>query len=875
VVANTPTFSRETANFSEMFAGPGLAQHGAMSSCLLRRLAWLLSLLVLFVAACTSDPAPQSSGPVLEHDVSLSLDQKKLEVLGAVPATTTPPIRHAEHWLAWELVQNGKPVKAGEVPDARFVRSEWDASKQAKPITAKAAFASFQIRLPAVPGEIVLYEPDKSGRKEIGRVAYVPPVATPGKVASPLLQPGDVLGTTAIVNHGSPRLNIAIMSEGYREHELGQFQADADAMVTGLGNDPSYAPFWNQINVWRIDVRSVDSGIDDPAAGIERNTAFDTGYGTNTRRCIWFNTGAGAAAARNLADSVGAHMAVVLVNSAEYGGCAATGMMTTVRDNANVLAHELGHAAFGLADEYEEASNCSGTASAPNVSASFELQSLPWRDLVNTDQLPTPDSAGPNVIGAFEGAAYCSTGMYRSQHDCMMRSLGPQMCAACSRAMQGFFNGTPVGGGGGGGGGSGGSGGEGAFAGQGGCTGEGCVPTSCGNGVCQAGVEDSYTCPPDCPPVCGNGVCDYTETHADCPSECEASCGDNECAPGLEDSYSCLSDCPAVCGNGNCDYGETCTECADECSCLPGCGNGVCDPTESSFTCLGDCPPVCGNGTCDNGETQASCPGECGASCGDGYCSPGVEGWTTCPGDCPPVCGNGTCDGESCWACPGDCGACPAACGNGSCEASESCSSCAQDCGPCAPGCGNGSCSGGETCSTCAVDCGACPVACGNGQCSGGETCTTCAVDCGPCPPTCGNGQCSGGENCSSCQQDCGPCSSGCGDGVCAPYVEDSYNCLTDCPPVCPNGACDYGETNQQCPSDCGPQCGDGYCTPSAEDSYSCLTDCPPVCGNGACDNGETCDCASDCGPCPTCGDNQCEDDEICWCIQDCGYCPP
>lgn len=832
----------------------------------------LVSLLVL--VACGKDPeSAPTTAP--EWDVSVLLESSSLSIAGTTLATNVKSTKpYADHWLSWELVVAGTAVRSGRVPDSRFVRAEFDENGQPAPITAKAGFGTFDIRLPSLSGELVFYEPDGDGRRELARTTYTPPEVRPGQTSSALMRPEDVLGITRIVDHGAGRLNIAILSEGYTEGEMGAFHADAEAQVAALSTNPSYAPFWGQINVWRIDVRSRQSGLDDPANGIEVDTAFDTSFGSNTARCIWFTSGEAAAAANQLANSVGAHVGAILVNTPAYGGCAGGSLVTTVRSNTTILPHEMGHSVFGLADEYVEESNCHGPSYAPNVSPTFELETLPWSDMVNTSQLPTPDSAGPDVIGAFEGAAYCAHDMYRPMLDCMMRSNQP-MCAVCQREMQRYFAGAPGGGGGGGGGGgSGGGGGDGGYSGS--CSGEGCTPGGCGNGVCSPGAEDSYSCPPDCPAVCGNGMCDYQETHDDCPEECAGFCGDGLCQPDVEDSYNCLSDCPAVCGNNGCDNGETCTECPSECPCVPGCGDGVCGPTESSYTCLGDCPPVCGNGSCDNGETQLSCPGECGAVCGDNYCAPGVEGWQNCPGDCPAVCGNGSCDGESCWACPGDCGVCPAACGNASCESGESCSTCAADCGQCPASCGNGTCGPGETCGNCQQDCGPCTTpTCGNGTCSGSETCTTCAVDCGVCPPACGNGQCSGGESCNSCPQDCGGCQSGCGDGSCAPYIEDSYNCLIDCPPVCGNGACDNGETNQACPGDCGPKCGDAYCTPGAEDSYNCLTDCPPVCGNGACDNGETCACESDCGSCgPVCGNGQCEQGEDCWCL-DCGYCPP
>lgn len=85
-----------------------------------------------------------------------------------------------------------------------------------------------------------------------------------------------------------------------------------------------------------------------------------------------------------------------------------------------------------------------------------------------------------------------------------------------------------------------------------------------------------------------------------------------------------------------------------------GCGDGVCDASESFATCASDC--TCGNNACDNGETPTTCPHDCG-TCGNGVCNAG-ENAISCAQDCTK-CGDGVCSGkESCSSCPGDCGAC-------------------------------------------------------------------------------------------------------------------------------------------------------------------------------------------------------------------------
>lgn len=183
------------------------------------------------------------------------------------------------------------------------------------------------------------------------------------------------------------------------------------------------------------------------------------------------------------------------------------------------------------------------------------------------------------------------------------------------------------------------------------------------------------------------------------------------------------------------------------------------------------------------------------------------------------MCGDGTCSpgaGESCSACPADCGSC-AACGNGSCETGigESCTSCPADCGGCV-GCGNGTCDAGEAAESCPEDCGPPLPTCGDGICESGETCREdCDVPGDPLPgePGC--------TTCFECDAACGPA---CPDGICN---EPPLSCAPDCgppPTVCGDQRCDPGEV---CPGECrGAICGDGVCTDGLESCGNCQTDC-------------------------------------------------
>jgi hypothetical protein len=115
----------------------------------------------------------------------------------------------------------------------------------------------------------------------------------------------------------------------------------------------------------------------------------------------------------------------------------------------------LGHAAFGLADEYEYWAGCGidttqdtytgGEPSEPNVTIDTNRATIKWGDLIlPTTPLPTTSNADcsvcdpqpnpfpPDTVGAYEGARYFHCGIYRPQFNCMMRNL-TAFCAVCQQ----------------------------------------------------------------------------------------------------------------------------------------------------------------------------------------------------------------------------------------------------------------------------------------------------------------------------------------------------------------------------------------------------------------------------------------------------------
>ena len=218
-------------------------------------------------------------------------------------------------------------------------------------------------------------------------------------------------------------------------------------MVDAFQDEPWFgAGLLGAINIDRLNVWSTDQGADNPATCADRSTA--TAPRRNVLRRVLLHRRRPSLPRRRLDTGANHHhsqsadwnAAAVIVNSTMRGGCASGNVFATAlsADFLNVVMHELGHAAFGLADEYSTWQGCTsgetdrnnapaGEPGEPNITATQTLGGLKWAELVQpTTPVPTmenPDctqcDTRPNVrpddteIGLFEGAGYYHCGYYR------------------------------------------------------------------------------------------------------------------------------------------------------------------------------------------------------------------------------------------------------------------------------------------------------------------------------------------------------------------------------------------------------------------------------------------------------------------------------
>jgi hypothetical protein len=274
---------------------------------------------------------------------------------------------------------------------------------------------------------------------------------------------GNIAGTTKIVDNGpaSKRWNIAIMGDGYTAAQLGQYAADVQRIADTILATAPFDDLEKAINIFRIDVASTDSGAADPTicggTGAAPRTYFDASFcgdGQIRRLLVANNQTALTTAAAQVPEY---HLAVVLVNSTIYGGSGGqVAVLSTANGSAEIALHEIGHSAFGLADEYEYWAGCgvdapgthdhhpAGEPPQPNVTLDANPATNKWRgSVLNTTAMPTTSNADcthcdpqpspvvAGTVGAFEGAHYYHCGAFRPAFNCRMRALGFPFCGIC------------------------------------------------------------------------------------------------------------------------------------------------------------------------------------------------------------------------------------------------------------------------------------------------------------------------------------------------------------------------------------------------------------------------------------------------------------
>ncbi len=282
------------------------------------------------------------------------------------------------------------------------------------------------------------------------------------------------------VKNGSPatKVDIVVLGDGYTEVDMDKFRKDVKHFADVLLNTSPFKEHRIDFNIRAIEVVSEQSGIDKPDRNIWKSTALNSMYNAfGSERYILIDDNK---TLRDIAGTVPYDYITVLINDDRYGGGGIYNLYTTTYTKNDspgqewqmdyVYVHEFGHCFGGLADEYyssqvsyNEFYPKGAEPWEPNITRDVSSGSLKWKSLAaEGTPLPTPwdkseydslealrgklDRLAPDYyqkrdplmkqeeeilrnaehageVGAFEGAGYVSTGLYRPYVNCRMFSL--------------------------------------------------------------------------------------------------------------------------------------------------------------------------------------------------------------------------------------------------------------------------------------------------------------------------------------------------------------------------------------------------------------------------------------------------------------------
>ncbi|MDT8998945.1 M64 family metallopeptidase [Paucibacter sp. APW11] len=408
-----------------------------MKHCFPSKAGWFAALALLTASAqaedlmlrLNADASSGSSSIAITHAVRGSFAQH----VDTAPAKDGDLVVIGRDAAGAELFRRaiGNPArKQAEIFDAKTGQIQLS-----KPLTAKGAI---ELRMPH-PANLASVEVSeyisrngisalsstparKLSRKELD--ALVQQTAQASLVASAVPTGSAMLwesGTTA------KRMDIVIIGDGFTKAETSTWQAAAKKVSDGVLADPLFAKFKNSMNIRRIDIESAQSGVTE--GGVTRNSALGSEVGCfGIDRLVCTDEAKVLTAVGAIAPTDGRDVIIVLVNSSTYAGAASgnIGGFSLHPQSIEIALHEIGHAAFQLADEYDYGTcDTSSEPTAANVTRVSSRANVKWASLIAAaTPVPTsPGSVANGTVGIFQGADYCSSGKYRPTETSRMRAL--------------------------------------------------------------------------------------------------------------------------------------------------------------------------------------------------------------------------------------------------------------------------------------------------------------------------------------------------------------------------------------------------------------------------------------------------------------------
>lgn len=254
--------------------------------------------------------------------------------------------------------------------------------------------------------------------------------------------------TKKIYGSGNPseKVDIVIIPDAYTKKQMRKFHRDSKRFIHYFFACPTFARYPDRFNFWVVDAPSQDNGPDIPGKEVWNRTVLNTHFYTfDSERYL---TTRDVRSIRDVAGCVPYDQVYILVNSEKYGGGGIYNFYNLCSSDHpasdKVFTHEFGHAFAALADEYayedtppEELYDLTVEPFQVNITTLADFDKK-WKNLVDPGvPIPTPFKSNYNAkIGAFEGAGYVKTKMYRPMADCKMRSNSrDEFCPVCEKAI--------------------------------------------------------------------------------------------------------------------------------------------------------------------------------------------------------------------------------------------------------------------------------------------------------------------------------------------------------------------------------------------------------------------------------------------------------
>lgn len=263
--------------------------------------------------------------------------------------------------------------------------------------------------------------------------------------------PNYEVDTVSFVGNSRKYLDLVFIAEGYTQAELSKFKKDVRRFREWIFGVVPFSEYRNKVNIYAILSPSKDSHPDVPGDNIYNKTLLNSSFYTfDSPRYLTIRD---TKKMYDIAAQVPYDHIYVLVNTDIYGGAGFYNTYTSCASDCEfaeeIASHELGHGLIGLADEYYNNGDEIGyfydldkEPWEPNITTLVDFENK-WKHLVLAETpIPTPRTPQYNsIVGAFEGAAYQSKGIYAPMPDCKMKSNNIKtFCPACQEAIRKVIN---------------------------------------------------------------------------------------------------------------------------------------------------------------------------------------------------------------------------------------------------------------------------------------------------------------------------------------------------------------------------------------------------------------------------------------------------